>query len=230
MLNEDLLEEATRLSGERTYSRTVERALEDFVRRARARRILELAGSGLWEGKLSVVREDRGDTGSCAVVLVDTSVWIAVFRRKPVVRMEQVVEFEDVVTCLPVIQEVLQGFRDERAFQLARDAMYALPIVEAPLAAAVVDDAVGLVPGGAPGRLHHPVGGGLSHRGLRDAAQSRGSARRSRLRCAGACLAPPGAASRSLIPARTRRLTARRGRAVPNAGVDAGWLWTKTSR
>ena len=60
VLNEDLLEEATRLSGERTYSRTVERALEDFVRRARARRILELAGSGLWEGNLSVVREDRG--------------------------------------------------------------------------------------------------------------------------------------------------------------------------
>jgi Arc/MetJ family transcription regulator len=60
VLNEDLLEEATRLSGERTYSRAVERALEDFVRRAKARRILELAGSGLWEGKLSVVREDRG--------------------------------------------------------------------------------------------------------------------------------------------------------------------------
>jgi Arc/MetJ family transcription regulator len=60
VLNEDLLEEATRLSGERTYSRAVERALEDFVRRAKARRILELAGSGLWEGNLSTVREDRG--------------------------------------------------------------------------------------------------------------------------------------------------------------------------
>ncbi len=60
VLNGDLLEEATRLSGERTYSRTVERALEDFVRRAKAKRILELAGSGLWEGNLSVVREDRG--------------------------------------------------------------------------------------------------------------------------------------------------------------------------
>lgn len=60
VLNGDLLEEATRLSGERTYSRTVERALEDFVRRARARRILELAGSGLWEGDLTEVREDRG--------------------------------------------------------------------------------------------------------------------------------------------------------------------------
>lgn len=60
VLNGELLEEATRLSGERTYSRTVERALEDFVRRAKAKRILQLAGSGLWEGDLSVVREDRG--------------------------------------------------------------------------------------------------------------------------------------------------------------------------
>ena len=60
VLDEGLLEEATRLSGERTYSRTVERALEEFVRRAKARRILDLAGSGLWEGDLTVVREDRG--------------------------------------------------------------------------------------------------------------------------------------------------------------------------
>ena len=60
VLDEGLLEEATRLSGERTYSRTVERALEEFVRRAKARKILELAGSGLWEGDLAVVRADRG--------------------------------------------------------------------------------------------------------------------------------------------------------------------------
>lgn len=60
VLDETLLEEATRLSGERTYSRTVERALQEFVRRARARRILDLAGSGLWEGDLAVMREHRG--------------------------------------------------------------------------------------------------------------------------------------------------------------------------
>lgn len=60
VLDESLLDEATRLSGERTYSRAVERALEDFVRRAKARRLLDLAGSGLWEGNLAVVREDRG--------------------------------------------------------------------------------------------------------------------------------------------------------------------------
>ncbi len=58
VLREDLLEEATRLSGEKTYSRAVERALEEFVRRARARRILELRGSGLWEGDLAEVRGD----------------------------------------------------------------------------------------------------------------------------------------------------------------------------
>jgi hypothetical protein len=60
VINEHLLEEAVRLSGERTYSRTIERALEDFVRRIKARRILELAGSGLWEGHLSKMRRARG--------------------------------------------------------------------------------------------------------------------------------------------------------------------------
>jgi Bacterial antitoxin of type II TA system, VapB len=59
VLNMDLLVEAQQLAGERTYSRTVERALEDFIRRAKARRILDLAGSGAWSGELSVVREDR---------------------------------------------------------------------------------------------------------------------------------------------------------------------------
>ena len=59
VLNADLLEQTLRVSGERTYSRAVERAMEDFVRRARARQILDLAGSGAWEGDLTVVREDR---------------------------------------------------------------------------------------------------------------------------------------------------------------------------
>ena len=59
VLNEQLLQETLRLSGERTYSKAVDRALSEFVRRARAGRILELAGSGLWEGDLSEMRADR---------------------------------------------------------------------------------------------------------------------------------------------------------------------------
>lgn len=56
VLDMDLLKEATRLSGEKTYSRAVERALEDFVRRIKSRRILELTGSGLWDGDLAEMR------------------------------------------------------------------------------------------------------------------------------------------------------------------------------
>lgn len=59
VLDDTLLEETLKVSGERTYSRAVERAMQDFVRRAKARRILDLAGSGAWQGDLAVVREDR---------------------------------------------------------------------------------------------------------------------------------------------------------------------------
>ena len=78
------------------------------------------------------------------MVLVDTSVWIETFRKPSRISLERLVEFDDIVTCLPVIQEVLQGFQDERAFALARDAMHALPLVESPMPSAVFDRAVDL--------------------------------------------------------------------------------------
>jgi len=59
VLDEHLLEEPVRLSGERTCSAIISRALEDLVRRIRAGRILDPADSGLWEGKLSAMRRDR---------------------------------------------------------------------------------------------------------------------------------------------------------------------------
>ena len=58
VLDEELLKEATRLTGGKTYSGTVNLALRDLVRRARARRILELAGTGLWDGNLARMRAD----------------------------------------------------------------------------------------------------------------------------------------------------------------------------
>lgn len=58
VLDPQLLEDVLRVSGERTYSRAVERALADFVRRAKARQILELQGTGLWEGDLGEMRGD----------------------------------------------------------------------------------------------------------------------------------------------------------------------------
>ena len=67
------------------------------------------------------------------MVLVDTSVWIEVFRRPARLRLPAVADLEEVVTCLPVVQEILQGFRDESAYRTAREAMLALPCVESPL-------------------------------------------------------------------------------------------------
>jgi len=78
------------------------------------------------------------------VVLVDTSVWIEVFRKPSRFRLESAVDFDEIVTCLPIVHEVLQGFHDDRAFALARDAMLALPTVESPLRREVFLEAAAL--------------------------------------------------------------------------------------
>jgi predicted nucleic acid-binding protein len=78
------------------------------------------------------------------VILVDTSVWIEVFRARRPIDLESILDFDDVVTCLPVIQEVLQGFRDERAYRAAREAMFSLPIVESPIGEEVYSEAIDL--------------------------------------------------------------------------------------
>ena len=78
------------------------------------------------------------------MILVDTSIWIETFRRKKPLDLEAVVPFDDVVTCLPVVQEVLQGFRDESAFRAAKAAMLAMPMDEAPMGEALMLDAVAL--------------------------------------------------------------------------------------
>jgi Arc/MetJ family transcription regulator len=57
VLDEGLLEQATSLAGQKTYSRTVHLALQDFVRRMQARQILSLRGSGAWQGDLSAMRD-----------------------------------------------------------------------------------------------------------------------------------------------------------------------------
>ncbi len=77
------------------------------------------------------------------MTLVDTSVWIEVFRRDGL-DLESILSLDDVVTCLPVVQEVLQGFREQRPYRTARDAMLALPTVESPITCAVFLEAVEL--------------------------------------------------------------------------------------
>lgn len=78
------------------------------------------------------------------MILVDTSVWIAVFSRKHPLDIESIVPLEEVATCLPVIQEVLQGFRDDAAFRAARTSMHSLLVVESPMDESVYREAIDL--------------------------------------------------------------------------------------
>lgn len=58
VLDEDTLEEATRSLGLKTYSATINFALEEAMRMQKIRRLGEFFGQGLWEGDLSEMRED----------------------------------------------------------------------------------------------------------------------------------------------------------------------------
>ncbi|MGH9399889.1 MAG: type II toxin-antitoxin system VapC family toxin [Thermoanaerobaculia bacterium] len=78
------------------------------------------------------------------MILVDTSVWIEVFRKRAPLRLAELGSFEEYATCLPVVQEVLQGFRQEEAFRIAREAMLSLPIVESPLRLELFEEAAQL--------------------------------------------------------------------------------------
>ena len=59
VLDATLLQEAVQITGEKTYSATVNYALREIVRQARASSIFDLMGKDLWEGDLSEIRRDR---------------------------------------------------------------------------------------------------------------------------------------------------------------------------
>jgi len=78
------------------------------------------------------------------MILVDTSIWIEALRRGRALHLEELVDFDEIVTCLPILQELLQGFRDERAFRIARESLTALPTIESPLRQEVFEEAANL--------------------------------------------------------------------------------------
>ncbi len=77
-------------------------------------------------------------------VLVDTSVWIDAFLRPPRIDVRAVAPGARYVTCLPVIQEVLQGWRDERTFRIARVAMLAMDVLEESIDLDLIEEAIAL--------------------------------------------------------------------------------------
>lgn len=66
------------------------------------------------------------------MILVDTSVWINLLSLKPKQRLTDE-QLAKVVTCPPVIQEILQGIRDDLAYQRLKNSLLALPILGNPI-------------------------------------------------------------------------------------------------
>ncbi len=59
VLDEDLLVLATQVLGTKTYSAAVNTALEEVIRLRKIQSLPQFFGSGIWEGNLSEMREDR---------------------------------------------------------------------------------------------------------------------------------------------------------------------------
>ncbi|MFI5349728.1 MAG: PIN domain-containing protein [Elusimicrobiota bacterium] len=77
------------------------------------------------------------------MILVDTSIWIEIFRKGSKLGPQDV-DLEDAVVCLPIVQEVLQGFKEEDAYRRAREAMLSLPVIESPMSLDVYERAIDL--------------------------------------------------------------------------------------
>jgi hypothetical protein len=78
------------------------------------------------------------------VILVDTSVWIEWMRPGRPLEFEKHLPFDDVVVCLPIVQEILQGIDDESTFRVAREALLNFPVLESPIQDSLVLEAVAL--------------------------------------------------------------------------------------
>jgi hypothetical protein len=59
VLDEQLLQQATQVLAAKTYSAAVNTALEEVIRLRKIQSIPHFFGSGIWEGDLSQMREDR---------------------------------------------------------------------------------------------------------------------------------------------------------------------------
>ncbi len=138
VLDEKLLEEATRVLGLKTYSATVNKALEEAIRVPESARPASVHGHQPLAGRLGRNARRQPTPASpgkkgCALILLDTSVWIDLFRHRRGEILAQ--DYEDFVTCGPVLQEVVQGLRDLPASEIFRQGLLRVARLDDPMPA-----------------------------------------------------------------------------------------------
>ena len=78
------------------------------------------------------------------MILVDTSIWVEVLRGRLTTEFVAIVASDEVVTCLPVIQEVLQGFTLDKPYWVARAALAEFTTLEPVITRDHIDEAIHL--------------------------------------------------------------------------------------
>ena len=73
------------------------------------------------------------------MVLVDSSIWIAEWRRPGVLPTS--VGFSDIAICPPILQEVLQGIRDEHLYVTARMTLLSVSMLEQSMSPDIFEEA-----------------------------------------------------------------------------------------
>lgn len=64
------------------------------------------------------------------------------FSKRPPFRIDELVDINEVVTCLPIVQEVLQGVDDDYRFEDTRDILYDLRAIEDPMTGELFHEAI----------------------------------------------------------------------------------------
>lgn len=65
--------------------------------------------------------------------LIDTSVWIEAFKKRPTFRIDEHFKVEDIYLCLPVYQEILQGIKEDSIFFTIKTILDYSNILESPI-------------------------------------------------------------------------------------------------
>src|ERR1035438_477262 len=117
VLNDQVLEDAKRELGLKTYSATVTYALKEVLRIRRVEGLAEFWGSNLWQGDLAKMR--KGRTAVCCGDAGDVG--------------RHAGDFHQFATCGPILQEVLQGLRGGAASAKFEERVRSLPCLSDPL-------------------------------------------------------------------------------------------------
>ena len=76
--------------------------------------------------------------------LLDTSVWIEAFKKSSKFKIDNYYDKNEIVICLPVYQEILQGIREDQYYRAVKSALDHSIILENPIPKNIFEEATSI--------------------------------------------------------------------------------------